>query len=286
MTGYLLLDLVFAIFFIGAVVFCLYSFLQMMQQREQQKMLCALKTLPGIELKSVQILDLPAPLERYFHQSRFDMIKCLPCLEVQVSGFWQPKPGSPAIPVCGDIYYSINRPCFMELFRPTTWPHILKTIIFHQSVNDGYIEERFFSVLPMRRESGSCIRQMGLIKYFFQSVWFPWILHPSLYLNWEHVDERTARFTVSDSLIPLEFIVKFNESGLIEEMRSECNLVFCDKHHSCTKFIVLYGMYCDIQGLHIPQVIKIFKNDASEKNLYQHLTLVSYHNASVPPFSS
>ncbi|WP_367278987.1 DUF6544 family protein [Methanospirillum sp.] len=97
------------------------------------------------------------------------------------------------------------------------------------------------------------------MKYFFESIWFPWILYPSLYLNWEYVDEKTARFTVSDSLIPLEFMVKFNESGLIEEMIYECNLVFCDEHHSCTKFIALYGMYCDVQGLYIPQVIKFLK---------------------------
>ncbi|WP_319578013.1 DUF6544 family protein [uncultured Methanospirillum sp.] len=281
MAGYLMFDLVFALFFVGAAGFCIYSYLLIVQQREQQKMLCSIQSLPAIVLKSVQTPDLPVPVKRYFHLTCIDQIERLPCLEIQISGVWRPKKGLPSIPIHGNIFYAINRPCFLELLSFSTWPHILKTILFKQSVNEGQIEERFLSVFSIRKESGFYIQKMGLLKYFFEAVWFPWIFRPSLYLNWEPIDDLCARFTVSDSLIPLNFIVKFDESGLIKEMISESSIGFFDDLTPNTTFIAIYGGYCEVRGMLIPREIKIFRDDRCDENLYQHLILVSYQNTMV-----
>ncbi len=285
MAGYLTLDLVFALFFVVAVMFCIYSYLLILQQREQQKLLCSIQSLPAIILKSVQTPELPTPLKRYFHLTCIDQIERPSGLEIQISGVWRPRQGMPAIPIDGNIFCAINRPCFLEHLRFTTWPHILKTIVFKQSVNGAQIEERFLSVFPTRRESGFYIQKTGLMKYFFEAVWFPWIFRPSLFLNWEPIDDLCSRFTVSDSLIPLTFIVHFDESGLMKEMISEPSMGFFDDNTPSTSFIAMYGEYCEVRGMFIPREIRIYRDDIRDENLYQHLFLVSYQKTMVHYFA-
>jgi hypothetical protein len=59
------------------------------------------------------------------------------------------------------------------------------------------------------------------MRYFAESAWYPTALLPSQCVQWEAVDDASARATLVDGPISLTLLFRFNDAGLIGSVRAE-----------------------------------------------------------------
>lgn len=65
------------------------------------------------------------------------------------------------------------------------------------------------------------IAQGELMRYFAEAAWHPTTPLPSQGVHWEAVDAASAKATLKDAETPLTMLFRFNESGLVESVRTE-----------------------------------------------------------------
>ena len=59
------------------------------------------------------------------------------------------------------------------------------------------------------------------MRFFAEAAWYPTALLPSQGVQWESVDDASARATLKDGQTTLTMLFRFAENGLIESVRAE-----------------------------------------------------------------
>jgi hypothetical protein len=79
-----------------------------------------------------------------------------------------------------------------------------------------------FSLIEMRGHGqGNDMAQGELMRFFAESAWYPTALLPSQGVQWEGLDERSARATLTDGSHRLTLTFTFGNDGLIDTVRAE-----------------------------------------------------------------
>jgi len=76
-----------------------------------------------------------------------------------------------------------------------------------------------FSLVNLRGTGD--VAEGELMCFFAETAWYPTALLPSQGVQWEAVDNRSARGTLTDGAIALTLLSTFDEQGLIETVRAE-----------------------------------------------------------------
>ena len=59
------------------------------------------------------------------------------------------------------------------------------------------------------------VAQGELMRFLVEAVWYPTALLPSQGVQWEAVDDTSAKATLKDGATTLTLLFRFNENGLI-----------------------------------------------------------------------
>jgi hypothetical protein len=60
-----------------------------------------------------------------------------------------------------------------------------------------------------------------LMRFFAETAWYPTALLPSQGVQWEAVDDTSARATLADGKLTLTMLFRFSQDGLIDSVRAE-----------------------------------------------------------------
>ena len=163
-----------------------------------------------------QIADLPVPVQRYFRNVLREGQPYVSSVTLKHDGQFKTGVGKEWIDIQGEQYFTVDEPGFL-------WRG--KTSLF--SVRDMYIagEGRLvvslFSLFKVADGRGATYNQGELLRWLGESVWFPTNLLPSHRLQWEPIDENTARLLFHHRGMFLDYTVRFNQNGEITELETE-----------------------------------------------------------------
>lgn len=231
-------------------------------------------------LKSLQVNKLPDPVQRYIHLSHANLMNRPSFVQIHYSGFSRIDPDSNLLPITGKTYYCISKPGFFSQRRINQHNFIWTDIDQRYAIHSGYVTGKLFSVYPVFSFHGLSVDRLSQARYFCGAVWFPWILEPAANIEWEPVNDYTARLKITYHTIPVHLEINFDNKGLIHtistpgEYRNRAgNMISFD-------LIVSFGRYLLKQGITVPQAIDIMWKLPEGDRIQEHLeiTNIEYHS--------
>ncbi len=118
---------------------------------------------------------------------------------------------------------------------------------------EGILRAALFGWLTVARLRGNSDLARGeLMRFFAEATWYPTALLPSQGVQWEAVDDRSARATLADGAVTLTLLFGFDEAGLIHTVRAEARGRSVGKQMIPTPWEGRFWNYQERAGLLIP----------------------------------
>jgi len=163
-----------------------------------------------------QLTNLPDPVQNYFKHVLKEGQPYINYIRLLHDGEFKTGEGKDWVNIKGEQYYTTQKPGFI-------WKG--KTLLF--TARDMYVADKgnlvvsLFSVFDVVNGHGEKYDQGELLRWLGESVWFPTNLLPNKNLQWEPIDNLSAKLTFKYNGINLFYIVKFNNAGEITQLETK-----------------------------------------------------------------
>jgi len=115
-----------------------------------------------------------------------------------------------------------HRPGFDWEARVVMMPGLTARVHDAYIAGEGILHASFFGLVSLVNLRGTPeVAQGELMRFFAEAAWYPTALLPSQGVQWEPVDDASAKATLKDDGTALTMLFRFNEDGLIESVRAE-----------------------------------------------------------------
>jgi len=170
-----------------------------------------------------ELEGLPAPVQRYFRTVLKEGQPLVRAVSVEHTGtFNMSETGERWKPFSSTQRVTIRRPGFVWDARVRMVPGM--TVYVHDAyvAGEGVLTAKLFGLVSLVNLRGTPeVAQGELMRFFAEAAWYPTALLPSQGVQWESVDDTSAKATLRDGETTLTMLFRFNESGLIESVRAE-----------------------------------------------------------------
>ena len=117
----------------------------------------------------------------------------------------------------------------------------------------GILHASLFGLLPLVNMRDTPEMAQGeLMRFFAEASWYPTALLPSQGVDWEAVDDTSARATLKDGETTFMLLFRFNEKGLIEAVRAQTRGRTLEGKLVPTPWEARWEMYETRNGMLIP----------------------------------
>lgn len=170
-----------------------------------------------------ELEGLPAPVQRFFRTALKDGQPMIAAVSVRHSGtFNMGESTDQWKPFTSDQRVIAQRPGFDWDGRITMMPGLLVMVHDAYVAGEGIMHATLYGLFSMANLRGKGDMAAGeLMRFFAEAAWYPTALLPSQGVQWEEVDDRSARGTLTDGSITVTMLFVFNEQGLIDTVRAE-----------------------------------------------------------------
>lgn len=87
---------------------------------------------------------------------------------------------------------------------------------------DGILHASLFGLVSLVNLRGTPeVAQGELMRFLAEAAWYPTALLPSQGVQWEAVDDTSAKATLKDGKLHLTLLFRYDNDGLIESVRAE-----------------------------------------------------------------
>jgi hypothetical protein len=199
-----------------------------------------------------ELQGLPAPVVRFFEFALTPGQPLIRRARIEHQGEFRGGMDAAWGPFRSVQHFTVNRPGFV-------WDATIRMApLVNVRVRDSYVQGRggmlgkLAGLVAVVDEEGSAhINSGALHRFILESAWFPTAMLPSQGVQWEPIDETSARATFSDAGITLSMVVHFAGTG--EIVRVEADRVRdVDGEGVPTPFVARVGEYRRIDGMMIP----------------------------------
>jgi hypothetical protein len=170
-----------------------------------------------------ELEGLPAPVQRYFRTVLKEGQPLVAAVSVEHTGtFNMSETGEQWKPFRSTQRVITKRPGFIWDARVHMAPGM--TVYVHDAyvAGEGILTAKLFGLVALVNLRGTPeVAQGELMRFFAEAAWYPTALLPSQGVQWEAVDDASAKATLKDGETTLTMLFRFNESGLIESVRAE-----------------------------------------------------------------
>lgn len=171
----------------------------------------------------LELEGLPAPVQRYFRTVLKEGQPLVTAVSVEQTGtFNMSETGEQWKPFSSTQRVIIQRPGFVWDARVRMAPAM--TVFVHDAyvAGQGILTAKLLGLMSLVNLRGTLeLAQGQLMRFFAEAAWYPTVLLPSQGVQWESVDDTSAKATLKDGKTALTMLFRFNESGLIESVRAE-----------------------------------------------------------------
>ncbi len=172
---------------------------------------------------SYELNGLPAAVQRYFRAVLKDGQPIVLAVSVEHTGtFNMSETGEQWRPFISTQRVITRRPGFDWEARVAMMPGLTVRVHDAYIAGEGILHASLFGLVSLVNLRGTPeVAQGELMRFFAEAAWYPTALLPSQGVQWEAVDDTSAKATLRDGETTLTMLFRFNENGLIESVRAE-----------------------------------------------------------------
>jgi len=219
---------------------------------------------------SNQIKDLPIPVQRYFKYALEENQPYVSYARLQHGGDF--KASKNWVSIEGEEYFTVQKPGFV-------WSG--KVLLF--SAKDVYIDGtgnlkvKLLSLIKIVDAKGRETDQGELLRWLAEAPLFPTALLPSENLQWEPIDNNSAKVIFTDKNLTIEGVFYFNEEGQITQFKTKRY-----KDNTLENYTGYYGDYRTVDGMKVPFYLEAVWNLESGDLSYAKFKIdrIEYNNPS------
>ena len=195
--------------------------------------------------------DVPAPVQRYLEAIGIDGQPAIRSVRLKQRGQMRTSPEGAWIPIEAEQYISTDPPGFVWLAKTRIMGVIPMWVRDKFTAGHGEMWIRPLGLITAARSSGPEVDQGTMLRYLAEMAWFPTAFLPSENLQWQAIDDRSARavFTLGEQSVAATF--EFGDSGLIERVEAQRYYDTGDGYE-LKRWSGIHADYQDVDGVRIP----------------------------------
>lgn len=192
-------------------------------QKMHRKLEAARLPITAKTYNAQELTGLPAAVQRYFRAALRDGQPMISALSLEHAGvFNMSETGEQWRPFISSQRVIAKRPGFNWEGRISIIPGLKVWVHDAYIAGEGILHATLLGLFSLVNLRGTPEMAEGeLMRFFAEAAWYPTTLLPSQGMQWEAVDDVSARATLEDKGIVLSMLFYFNAEGLIESVRAD-----------------------------------------------------------------
>ena len=170
-----------------------------------------------------ELNGLPAPVQRYFRAVLSDGQPIVSRVSVTHTGtFNMSETGEQWKPFTSTQHVTTRPPGFVWNARITMMPGLPVRVHDAYVAGEGILRASLFGLITLADMRATPAMDQGeLMRYLAEAAWYPTALLPSQGVQWEAVDDASARASLQDGETRVSLLFHFDAQALIESVRAE-----------------------------------------------------------------
>jgi hypothetical protein len=172
---------------------------------------------------SADLAALPAPVRRYFEtvlperQPPVRTVRLVQHGEFRLGG-----PDADWKPLTATQHVSVDPPGFVWDAEIAVAPALPARVLDGYRDGEGLLRARLRGAIPVASAGPDPAMNEGeLVRYLAEAVWYPTALLPAAGVEWEPVDDESARATLSDGDVTASVVFEFADDGTVARVTAE-----------------------------------------------------------------
>jgi hypothetical protein len=204
-----------------------------------------------------ELAGLPAPVQKYFRTVLQDGQPIILAVDLEHTGaFNMGETGDQWRPFTSTQRVIAQRPGFDWDAWIAMAPGVTVRVRDAYVAGEGILHASLFGLVPLvnMRDEEEMARG-ELMRFFAETAWYPTALLPSQGVEWEGIDDFSAKATLKDGEVVLTVVFHFDEQGLIESVRAEKRgrtvgreVIPTPWEGRCSNYKVRHGMLVPLEG--------------------------------------
>ena len=172
---------------------------------------------------SQEIVDLPAPVQRYFTMVLKDGQALVKTAKVTHTGTFNMGDSTEKwVPFDSTQYIITQRPGFVWDARVRLAPGVAVFVHDAYVAGEGFLAAKVLGLFTvMQQPSSPELAQGELMRFFAEATWYPTAFLPCQGVQWEAINDTQASAIIRDGSTEVKLIVTFDEQGLISTVYSD-----------------------------------------------------------------
>lgn len=197
---------------------------------------------------------LPGPVRRYLAHVLTEGQPYVRTVRLQQSGAFRLGDASaPWRPLSATQHFTVDPPGFVWDARIDVLPLVPVRVVDTYQAGTGALRAKILSAFTVvDAEPGPEMNSGELMRYLAESVWFPTALLPGEGVDWESVDERSARATIDHRGTTVSVMFHFNGRSEVERVFAEHRFREVDGSFEPTPWTGHFSNYQMRNGMLIP----------------------------------
>jgi hypothetical protein len=171
-------------------------------------------------------------------------------------GLFRTKPNQQWLSIEGRQYFTAGRPGFVWNASVRPAPLLWIEARDRLAGGKGNMLVKLWSIFPIADARGAEIDQGSRLRWLAEALWFPYALAGDT-VQWESVDERSARATLVQDGLPVSAIFEADEQGKFVRLSADRYRDLGGGEAVLTRWVGRYGEYRDFSGLRVPSFVEV-----------------------------
>ncbi len=173
-----------------------------------------------VDLSAIE--DYPPPVRRYLRRVLTDKSPVPQAVRLTQTGSMNLGDGDEWSPFTADQFVVLRRPGFDWNAKVAIAPGLSVRVHDAYVGGRGYLEARILGLVQVAYLEGTGpIAEGELIRFLAETAWYPQILLPGNGIDWEPIDDRSARASLTDGNVVARLTFFFGEDELIREILAD-----------------------------------------------------------------
>lgn len=195
--------------------------------------------------------DLPAPVRRYFETVLGDGQPSIRSARLSQHGeFRLGGPDAPWRPMEATQHVTTRPPGFVWDAEIEVLPGVPVRVVDRYRRGEGVLRGRLLSAIPVASAGpGPGMNEAELVRYLSEGVLIPTALLPDRGVEWEPVDDRSARATLEHRGVTASAVFHFDDRGLVDRVTAER---YRQEDDACAPWTGHFRNYREHDGVLVP----------------------------------
>jgi hypothetical protein len=201
-----------------------------------------------------ELEGLPPVVQRYFRAALSEHARIVTAVNITHSGtFNMDLDAQKWLPFTSQQRVVTRRPGFVWDGKVTLFPGIAVRVHDAYVAGEGILRPALLGAVDLAYMHGTPEMAAGeLMRFFAEAAWYPTALLPSQGVQWQGVDERSARATLVDGPITLTLMFSFGADGMINTVRADARGLTRNGQIVMRPWEGQFSNYQTQQGMRIP----------------------------------